>query len=143
MTDEKSVFLKCDCHAETAVFTSFKWNYDDSTDYELSIEDAYCCGDYMGIKGRFKRAWRAFRGKPIVYNAVYIQEPKRMKKFLQECLKLMGTDVEPIVHAKWELADDGDGVVCTNCRTDFCTLINCTDEFVRCPHCGAVMDVII
>lgn len=89
MTDEKNVFLKCDCHAETAVFTRFKWNYDDSTDYELSIEDAYCCGDYMGIKGRFKRAWRAFCGKPIVYSAIYIHDKERMKKFLSECLEMI------------------------------------------------------
>lgn len=143
MEDEKNVFLKCDCHAETAVFTQFKWDCCDGIDYELSIEDAYSCGDYMGIKGRFKRAWKAFCGKPIVYNAIYVQDNERMKKFLKDCLELTGTEVETVAHAKWEPADDGDGVVCTNCRTDFCTLFNCTDEFVRCPHCGAVMDGMI
>lgn len=140
MKNEKNVFLKCDCHAETAVFTSFDWNHGD-IDYELSIEDAYCCGDYMGIKGRFKRAWRAFWDKPVVYNAIYVQDKERMKKFLNECFKLMGADIEPVVHAKWELAEDGDGVVCSHCHTDFCTLIHCANEFYRCPHCGAIMDM--
>ena len=89
MVNEKSVFLKCDCHAETAVFTRFDWNSIDKTDYEISIEDSYCGGDYMGIKGRFKRAWKAFFAKPIVYNAISIQDPDRIKKFLQECLELI------------------------------------------------------
>lgn len=143
MENAKSIFLKCDCHAETVVFTRFKWDHDNSTDYDISIEDSYCGGNYMGINGRFKRAWKAFWAKPICHAGVYIEDPERMKKFLQECLELMNTNVETIVHAKWEPADDGDGVVCTNCRTDFCTLFNCTDEFVRCPHCGAVMDGVV
>lgn len=45
------------------------------------------------------------------------------------------------LHAKWELADDGDGVVCSHCGTDFCILIYYTDEFLYCPHCGAKMDL--
>lgn len=89
MENAKSIFLKCDCHAETAVFTRFQWDYDGSTDYELSIEDAYCCGDYMGIKGRFKRAWKAFWGKPIIYSEIYIHEHERIKKFLQDCLEMI------------------------------------------------------
>lgn len=93
MENAKSIFLKCDCHAETAVFSTFKWDYDSSTDYELSIEDAYCCNDYMGVKGRLKRAWKAFWAKPIVYNSIYIQDKERMRKFLQDCLELMdGSD---------------------------------------------------
>lgn len=89
MENVKTVFLKCDCNAETAVFTQYKWNCCDKVDYELSIEDAYCCCDYMGIKGRFKRAWKAFWAKPICYNGIIIQDEERMKKFLQDCLELM------------------------------------------------------
>lgn len=40
-------------------------------------------------------------------------------------------------HGTWLEADDGDGVVCSVCRTDFCTLIFETDSFIYCPHCGA------
>lgn len=88
MKNTKDIYLRCDCHAETAVFSKFEWQPGD-IDYEISIEDAYCSGDYMGIKGRFKRAWKAFWAKPIYYNSVYCEDPERMRKFLQECLKSM------------------------------------------------------
>lgn len=88
----KNIFLKCDCHSETAVFT----RCDDvfGTDYELSIEDSYCCGDFMGIKGRFKRAWKAFFAKPLCYTSIYCEEEERMRKFLEDCLSLMSTESE-------------------------------------------------
>lgn len=43
-------------------------------------------------------------------------------------------------HGRWTLAYDGDGVVCSVCGTDFCTLVYHTDDFKFCPHCGAEMD---
>lgn len=43
-------------------------------------------------------------------------------------------------HGRWTLASDGDGVVCSVCGTDFCTLVYHTDDFKFFPHCGAVMD---
>lgn len=91
MDNAKSIFLKCDCHEETAVFTRFNWDFkeEEDVDYELSIEDAYCCNDYMGIKNRFKRAWHAFWAKPICYNSVYIGDKERVKKFLEDCLELI------------------------------------------------------
>lgn len=49
-------------------------------------------------------------------------------------------DVAPIVHGHWELASDGDGVVCSHCREDFCNLIHETDKFKFCPSCGAMME---
>ena len=90
MAKEKSIFLKCDCHAETVVFTRFNWDFkDDDVNYEFTIEDSYCGGNFMGIKGRFKRAWMAFWAKPISYTGVYVEDPDRMRKFLQDCLELM------------------------------------------------------
>ena len=92
MANEKSVFLKCDDHAETAVFTRFNWDLfeeGDDVNYEFTIEDSYCGGDYMGIKGRFKRAWHAFWAKPISYTGVFCEDGERMKKFLEDCLELM------------------------------------------------------
>lgn len=83
----KSIYLKCDDHAETLVFTRYDYdNYD--TDFEISIEDAYCGGDFMGIKGRFKRAWNAFWAKPICYNSVCISDPERVWSFLEECKRV-------------------------------------------------------
>ena len=85
---EKNVFLRCDCNAETVVFTKIDWDCDD-TDYCFTFEDSYCGNDYMGIKGRFKRAWHAFWAKPICHTEVVVDDIQRMKKFLQDCLELM------------------------------------------------------
>lgn len=83
-----NIYFRCDDNAEMVMFTKYNWN-DGETNYEFSIEDSYCGGDYMGIKGRFKRAWRAFWKKPICYTGVYCQDGERMKKFLKDCLDLM------------------------------------------------------
>lgn len=89
--EDKSVFFRCDDRAENVVFTRFNWKWDDNDDisYEFTIEDSYCGGDYMGIKGRFKRAWRAFFAKPICYTGVFTEDAVRLKKFLKDCLELM------------------------------------------------------
>jgi hypothetical protein len=83
----KEIYFRCDDHAECVVFNQYKWR--DDIDYSISIEDSYRFGDYIGIKGRFKRAWKAFWAKPVYYNEVYCQNGKRMRKFLEDCLSLM------------------------------------------------------
>lgn len=88
MINSKEVNMRCDFHAEMATFFRHDWR-DGDTDYELTIADAYCGGDYMGIKGRFKRAWKAFWSKPIYYSGVYCEDGHRMRKFLEDCLSLM------------------------------------------------------
>ena len=88
-----SVFLRCDCCAETAVFSKYDYSSSDS-DYELSIQDSYCGGDLIGIKGRFKRAWSAFWAKPICYASVYCEDKDKMKKFLEDCLTSMSEESE-------------------------------------------------
>ena len=85
----KNVYFRCDDNSETAVFTKVVFD-DGDVSYEFSIEDSYCGGDYMGIKGRFKRAWRAFWKKPICYTGVFTDDKERMKTFLENCLKSMG-----------------------------------------------------
>lgn len=39
----------------------------------------------------------------------------------------------------WQLASDGDGVVCPKCKADFCTMTNETERFHFCPACGRPM----
>ena len=48
-------------------------------------------------------------------------------------------DVAPVRHGCWEEASDRDGVVCSECGTDFCTMIHETEKFRFCPNCGALM----
>lgn len=47
--------------------------------------------------------------------------------------------VAPVKHGRWYLADDGDGVVCGECGTDFCVLLHEVMRFKYCPNCGAYM----
>jgi hypothetical protein len=89
----KNIFLRCDCHAETAVFSRYDYDCGD-TDYDLSIEDSYCGGDLMGIGNRFKRAWKAFFAEPICYASVCCEDKNKMRKFLEDCLSLMSTESE-------------------------------------------------
>ena len=91
----KSVYLRCVDHAEMVMFTKFDWGFNENKrdiNYEITIEDSYCGGDYMGIKGRFKRAWKAFWAKPLCYTGVYCEDKEKMKKFLTDCLELINEE---------------------------------------------------
>lgn len=88
----KSVYLRCDDYEETVEFNYIQWDEDD-VECEINIVDTYCGGDYMGIKGRFKRAWHAFWAKPICYTGIYVGDPGRAKKFFEECLHLLNNEV--------------------------------------------------
>lgn len=96
--NSKSVFLRCVDHAEMVMFTKFDWGFESKNsnkrdiNYEITIEDSYCDGDYMGIKGRFKRAWKAFWAKPLCYTGVYCEDKEKMKKFLTDCLELINEE---------------------------------------------------
>lgn len=48
-------------------------------------------------------------------------------------------ETAPTANGRWEESEDGDGVVCPECREDFCVLLNETDRFKYCPNCGAEM----
>lgn len=88
MKNNKNIYLRCEDNAETVVFSRYDWT-DDDTDYEITIEDSYCGGDYMGIKGRFKRAWKAFWAQPVYYTGVFCSDKDHVEKFLRDCLDLM------------------------------------------------------
>ena len=88
MKDLKEVYLRCTDHAETVQFTKYEWK-DGTADFEFNIMDSYCGYDLMGIKNRFKRAWKAFWAKPVCYTGVFCDDEERMKKFLTDCLSTM------------------------------------------------------
>lgn len=91
MTKPDTVTMRCDDNAEAVVFSRYDFGNGD-INYEINIEDSYCGGDYMGIKGRFKRAWRAFFAKPIFYSGVFVEDGRRMQEFLDKCQDLMRKD---------------------------------------------------
>lgn len=49
------------------------------------------------------------------------------------------SDVAEVKRGRWYLADDGDGVVCSECGEDFCNIYLEVDRFKYCPNCGAYM----
>ena len=53
------------------------------------------------------------------YDRVHVGPPGGARKLIEEAL---AAEVVPVVHGRWEEADDGDGVVCSICREDFCTI---------------------
>ena len=80
----KTVELRCDDRAENLVFT--KDTFDSlETCYEITIEDSYCASRM----NRFKRAWKAFWGKPIYYSGIYTEDKEKVRKWLLDCLKLL------------------------------------------------------
>ena len=85
-----NVRLRCDCNGEELVFTRYDYsNPNFETDYEVNIEDSYCGGDYMGIEGRFKRAWKAFFAKPIYYSGISVADKEKLRKWLNDCLAVI------------------------------------------------------
>ena len=83
-----TVSLHCHDGAETLVFKRYHWTKL-GCDFEISLDDAYCGGDYMGIKGRFKRALHAFLARPVYYSSIYCTNKTRLRKFLLDCLVLV------------------------------------------------------
>ena len=89
----KNITLRCDCNAEAVVFT--KYIYDDSDkSYGLSFEDDYKKSQFSGLFGRFKRAWYAFKSKPVVHMDVFTDDKENMRKFLSDCISLIVEDDE-------------------------------------------------
>ena len=91
MLNVKQVTLRCKDNAESLVLSKYYYDNDLDIDYEINIEDAYCGGDYMGIKGRFKRAWHAFWAKPIYYSGIYTDNAEELKKWLEDSLATIET----------------------------------------------------
>ena len=87
MDDIRTVEIRCDDHAENLVLTRMD---DDNYPpcYEFSIEDSYLNCEYTGFFSRWQRAWHAFWDKPICYAGVFVQDEKRLRKFLLDCLAL-------------------------------------------------------
>lgn len=85
---QRRITMRCDCGAETLVFT--RYDYEDSDiSYGISFEDSYLGGGYQGFFGRLKRAWKAFIGKPVVHADVFTDDEEKMRTFLKDSLSLM------------------------------------------------------
>lgn len=48
--------------------------------------------------------------------------------------------IPSVAGGTWEIACDGDGIVCPLCKEDFCTMIYDEKRFNFCPTCGAKLE---
>lgn len=66
-------------------------------------------------------------------------------KIWQQIKDLPSADVQPVRHGHWDTVEDWDGdehYQCSECGAEF-VLIDGTPEdndYLYCPHCGALMD---
>ena len=88
----KNITLRCDCNAEAVVFTKYEYADGDKS-YGISFEDDYKKSEFSGLFGRFKRAWYAFKSKPVVHMDVFTDDKNKMRKFLSNCLNLIDEEV--------------------------------------------------
>ena len=85
----KEASIRCDDRAENLVFLKYKWDDGDCW-YETFIEDAYCGnGEYTGLLGRIKRAWRALTAKPVTYAGLIIEDKNRAREFFTKCMAII------------------------------------------------------
>ena len=67
--NSNQVILRCEDKQEAVVFTKYEYktptyhsdgnvSIEKDIDYEISVEDNYTGGDYKGLFGRIKRAWK-------------------------------------------------------------------------------------
>lgn len=47
--------------------------------------------------------------------------------------------IDPQDAGRWEQSDDGDGIICPECRADWGIMSNETERFRYCPNCGSDM----
>lgn len=71
-------------------------------------------------------------------NHRYWDNQEDVEQDAKDCDHLI--EVEPVRRGHWIEAEDGDGVVCSECGTDFCTLFYRREDLKHCI-CGAKMDL--
>lgn len=92
MHNSKQAVIRCDDNIEAVVFCRTNWVDTDGTTsyYELNFEDNYCYdGNGIGLIRRLRRAWHAFRAKPVSYSGICCSDTERIKNFLTECLQIV------------------------------------------------------
>lgn len=92
----KIAIIRCEDYEEALVFDRSIWG-DGEEWYEFSIKDDYIGGsEYQGFFGRLRRAWRAFRDKPVCYTSVLVDDKRRVKQFLNDCIALVDEQVKEV-----------------------------------------------
>jgi len=82
------VFLPCDDAQEAVEFALTKFG-DDDTWCEINVMDTYCGVKESKLTYRIKRAWKAFKGEPVYYSGVCVDDLSKVKKFFKDCIKII------------------------------------------------------
>lgn len=89
----KSAMIRCEDNAEKLVLERTIWEDGDEW-FEFSVLDDYVGGTgYQGFFGRLRRAWRAFRDRPICYTGIVVEDKERARQFLNECLAVLDDQI--------------------------------------------------
>lgn len=60
-------------------------------------------------------------------------------RVLEDIAEAPMANVAEVKRGRWYLADDEDGLVCSECGEDFCNVYLEVERFKYCPNCGAYM----
>lgn len=77
-----TITLRCADHCTMLVIDKFEYltegNSERQLEYNISMQDSRYTHQFDGFFGRIKRAVKAFLGKPIYYNDIYIEDEKKI-----------------------------------------------------------------
>ena len=80
---EKSIYLKCDCNCSMFVIDKTIWS-DGDISYNILVQDSRYNHNHTTKLGRIKSAFKILFGKPVYYNDVYIENPEKFAKFVNQ-----------------------------------------------------------
>ncbi|MCL2834579.1 MAG: hypothetical protein FWD78_15520 [Treponema sp.] len=84
---ETTLILKCDCGCSMFVVEQSEWD-DGEVNFNISVQDSRYDHNYTTILGRIKSAAKLLFGKPVYYSDVYINEPEKFRKFVDDLNRL-------------------------------------------------------
>lgn len=64
-----------------------EWD-DGEVNFNISVQDSRYDHNYTTILGRIKSAAKLLFGKPVYYSDVYINEPEKFRKFVDDLNRL-------------------------------------------------------
>jgi len=80
---ETTAILKCDCGCSMFVVEKSEWE-DGEVDFNITVQDSRYDHNYTTLWGRIKSAITILFGKPVYYSDVYINEPEKFKRFVEQ-----------------------------------------------------------
>jgi hypothetical protein len=64
-----------------------EWD-DGEVNYNISVQDSRYDHNYTTLWGRVKSAVKVLFGKPVCYSDIYIEDPEKLREFVEKLNKL-------------------------------------------------------